>query len=692
MVPPLVAPMLPTTGIWGRLTQELAGVFDAHGVCATSALAIASLTQTTAVVALSGSQPDQLDVWVASADGRLEQLRWPETHTIPAWASDLSGGRLVLRSEASRRELKDNYLWQRAERQIAVAPLPYPAGITAYTPRGLLCLIDPPPTETLLASDLVELAGLMTVFLDRAYLRQRTDQLSVEFDIISDISHSITSTLELERIVAETTAAVRRTLAVEAAIVGLAQGSGDNINLGKNANSLADSGRKLILSVAGWVVEAGEPLILTDVNNPGIGSTFMADLKQADAVRSLVCVPLQLDRRIIGVIAALNKRNGLFDDNDQRLLQAIAGPLAVALENARLHADVLAEKRRIESIFSSLAEGLVTTTPDAAITAANDAFVSLMGHDGGPLIGRNLIDLVQTAPAAFSDFFASVVSEPAGAPILACDLLRDGEEALPILIGAANILDAESLVRETIFVFSDLHQVREVERMRDDFFNNVIHELRTPLATILMYARLLREGKADNDVEKADRFLGIIERESNRLQMMVRQMLEVVEMGAGDLRRSAEPVFLNPLLETILPPLADRAREKGLAFQHEIESDLPPVLGRAETLHMIVRNLVENSIKFTQNGTIRVAAHPEGDFVRLEVSDDGVGIPDQALPNLFKRFYRAETAVERGIAGAGLGLYMVKEGVEQHGGRIAVTSVEGQGATFTIHLPTLKLE
>jgi two-component system phosphate regulon sensor histidine kinase PhoR len=246
-------------------------------------------------------------------------------------------------------------------------------------------------------------------------------------------------------------------------------------------------------------------------------------------------------------------------------------------------------------------------------------------------------------------------------------------------------------VDELIFVFSDLRQIREVERMRDDFFNNIIHELRTPLATILMYARLLREGKAADDQAKADRFLGVIERESDRLQKMVRQMLQLAKLEAREIQRSPEPVSLNPILDQILPPLADRATEKGLAFSQRIQSDLPPILGNEDTLYLIFKNLVENAIKFTQSGTVYVNAKQIKRTIRVEVRDEGIGIPVQAMPNLFKRFYRAQTAVERGIAGTGLGLYMVKEGIEKHSGTIDVSSEEGVGTTFIVHLPIAQL-
>jgi signal transduction histidine kinase len=133
--------------------------------------------------------------------------------------------------------------------------------------------------------------------------------------------------------------------------------------------------------------------------------------------------------------------------------------------------------------------------------------------------------------------------------------------------------------------------------------------------------------------------------------------------------------------------LIDRATIKGLTFQQEIESKLPSVVGNEETLVMVIINLIENAIKFTPSGSVNLSIRRNSDRVSIIVSDDGIGIPEEAIPNLYQRFYRARTAVERGIAGSGLGLYMVKEGLERFGGSILTESAEGAGTTIKVSLP-----
>jgi len=115
------------------------------------------------------------------------------------------------------------------------------------------------------------------------------------------------------------------------------------------------------------------------------------------------------------------------------------------------------------------------------------------------------------------------------------------------------------------------------------------------------------------------------------------------------------------------------------------------VLGNQDVYDMVLKNLVDNAIKFTPSGSIQVSARRENGAVVIEVSDEGIGIPAEAMNNLFKRFYRTQTAVERGIAGTGLGLYMVKENLRNYNGQIAVQSVLGKGTTFTIRLPVAQM-
>ncbi len=677
--------------LWQNLTTELASTFDAHGVCAVVAYEVAIYSQVTAVVALSDPFNKYFDVWICDQDGRMEQARWDNARA--SFGPMIEKGQPHFQEKFNRppSELIQSALWQLAREMVLAVPLPTKGEYNPLSSSGVLCLIDPDANCPLNLENIDSLATFITINLDRASLRHTVHRQDIEFAVVSDISFALTSTLSLQNIYNQLMGSVRRTLNVGSVSVGLIDQTSSEIIfidmlLGDLFKDLPPLRLQKGKGIAGWVAENRRPLIINDVY---ADKRFYSgsDHRSGFHTDSMICIPLQVEDRVIGVLQAINKQGGDFMENDLRLLQAIGGPLAAALENANLHSEVLAEKQRIETIFASMSEGMLTINAAGFITHANEALLTLLRQDLDKLIGQPATKIIRFSSGNLGDFMQRVQNSDDEYPQLATKLYQNGNKTIPILVSGSPIYNRDGNVKEMIFVFSDLRQIREVERMRDDFFHGIIHELRTPLATILMYARLLREGKAQQK-EKADRFLGVIERESDRLQKLVRQMLELAKMETGEFQRNAEPIHLNPIFEDMLPTLADRASEKGLTFRQKVQPELPPVLGSQETLYLIFKNLIDNAIKFTMSGTVRVDAWNENGSILVKIKDNGIGIPEEAMPNLFGRFFRAQTAVERGIAGTGLGLYMVKEAVENYNGRISVDSVEGKGTSITVRLPT----
>ncbi|HFC12103.1 MAG TPA: GAF domain-containing protein, partial [Anaerolineae bacterium] len=558
-----------------------------------------------------------------------------------------------------------------------------PSGAIAFTGSNLPLALD---TQNLQA-----LVRYLTTFLERAYLRYRTEQQEIVFDVINDITLSLTSTLSLEDIFDKVSNPIRRIVNAESVSIGLYNPSKDELIfvrelLGRSFLNLPTIRLRPGQGIAGWVFENKKPTLVNNVYDDSRFSSE-ADEQSGFVTHSILCVPLLVEGNAIGILEAVNKHIGRFDDADLDLLQAIANPLAIALENANLHSEVLSEKRRVEMIFNNMSEGMLTTDGNGIITSINDALLSLLQIDSAEVSYKPAQEIIQARRHNLSDFIELVLAaKDDETPNIACEIYAEyPSEAVPVLISGACIHDKKGMLLETIFVFSDLREIREVERMRDDFFHNIVHELRTPLATILMYARLLK--KQGISAEKSTRFISTIEHESDRLQTMVRQMLALAKLEAREIQRSQIDINLNHLFAEIIAPLSDAATNKGLNFSSQIEPKLPLLAGNREILYSVFKNLIDNAVKFTQHGTIQVNVWHTDKELHVIISDQGIGIPQEALPNLFRRFYRAQTAVEQGIAGTGLGLYMVKEGVEKHGGQIEISSVVGKGTTFNICLP-----
>jgi signal transduction histidine kinase len=227
-------------------------------------------------------------------------------------------------------------------------------------------------------------------------------------------------------------------------------------------------------------------------------------------------------------------------------------------------------------------------------------------------------------------------------------------------------------------------QLLEIDRLKDEFVSTISHELRTPLTSIAGYVELLQE--EEDDPEKLGH-LAIVGRNSERLLALVTDLLFAARLQYGRLELERSPVDLRSLVEQCVASARPRAHAASVQLDVEVE-DVPTIAGEPAKLAQLLDNLVSNAIKFTPRDgrvSVRLTTHPE--LIRIEVSDTGIGIPDQERERLFERFFRAQSALDRQIQGSGLGLYISKAIVDAHEGRIGVNSLPGGGTTFIVELP-----
>jgi signal transduction histidine kinase len=223
------------------------------------------------------------------------------------------------------------------------------------------------------------------------------------------------------------------------------------------------------------------------------------------------------------------------------------------------------------------------------------------------------------------------------------------------------------------------------------FVANASHELRTPLTVVKLRAEALRNG-AMEETAVAEQFLSEIEIEVDRLSYMVNDMLDLSRMEAGLASKQRSPLNLGTLTSEVSEVFNIRAARAGIQLVQEIESDLPPVLGNEDQLRRLLYNLIENAIKYTpRDGRVdlQVKSSRDRKSVTLQVRDSGPGIAPEHLQHIFERFYRAEATRPRytSSSGSGLGLAIAKTIVDNHGGKIGVSSQLGEGTTFWVRLP-----
>jgi PAS domain S-box-containing protein len=228
-------------------------------------------------------------------------------------------------------------------------------------------------------------------------------------------------------------------------------------------------------------------------------------------------------------------------------------------------------------------------------------------------------------------------------------------------------------------------QLRQLDRLKDEFIALVSHELRTPLTSIRGYLELITED--ENLTAEQTRFLDTIDRNAQRLQRVVGDLLFVAQVEAGKLSLEDGDVTINGIVEEAVHAAQPSAATKSLTLAVDL-GELPQIRGDRARLAQVLDNFISNAIKFTPTGGhITVATRVLPGEVEIVVADNGIGIPKDELPLLFQRFFRAERATAGAIPGTGLGLAIAKAIVAGHGGRIRVESECGRGTTFRIILP-----
>ncbi|HET8720919.1 MAG TPA: ATP-binding protein, partial [Nitrospira sp.] len=248
-----------------------------------------------------------------------------------------------------------------------------------------------------------------------------------------------------------------------------------------------------------------------------------------------------------------------------------------------------------------------------------------------------------------------------------------------------------------VLVFHDVTELRRLEHIRKDFVANVSHELRTPLTSIKGYVEALLDGGKD-DPETSVRFLDIILKQSDRLNLILEDLLQLSKIESGQVQFKQERLDIGSVVErtiAMIKPLADKKQHR---LHAEVEPHLPLLIGDQERLVQVLANPLDNAIKYTPEGGLvtvsarkipvsgRTAVGPH-EGIELTVTDTGIGIPEQDRPRVFERFYRVDKARSRELGGTGLGLAIVKHIVEGHGGHIRVEGNVPNGSRFVVRLP-----
>lgn len=357
-----------------------------------------------------------------------------------------------------------------------------------------------------------------------------------------------------------------------------------------------------------------------------------------------------------------------------------------------------------EDLFEHAPCGYVMTRPDGTFVRVNQTLLDWIGYSRDELLsGMSLLDLFPAPGKIFHEtHYAPLLRMQGFVNEIAFELVcRDGHR-LPIVLNTVQHTDASGtalLNRTTIFNSSQRRQyereillarkkAEQALRLRDQFLSLASHELKTPLTAILGNIQLLqrRIANATSVSDRDRRTVDIINSQTQRLNQMVLTLLDTSRIESGQLSILRASVDLHALINRIIDET--RATLEGRKIHVEYVSEMVVIQGDELRLEQALQNLFQNAFKYSAvDRPVYVQIRKLATYVEVAITDQGIGIPQTAIPHLFDRYYRATNVEHGGVSGMGIGLYVVKEIIELHGGSVRVESREGQGSTFTVRLP-----
>lgn len=298
---------------------------------------------------------------------------------------------------------------------------------------------------------------------------------------------------------------------------------------------------------------------------------------------------------------------------------------------------------------------------------------------------QSLLILAGTGAIFMAIGITYIVSKRLSQPLLQMEdaARRMAKGDLDVKVDVLTNDETGSLARTINELGEELKRYRET---RSEFFANISHELRTPITYLEGYSQVLADGLIDSEEDKV-KYLQIIQQEARRMKVLVEDLFELSKMEEGRLSIHKEWMNLSEALLHVLNKVSPRITEKGLILEQHVLLDAPFILGDGNRIEQIFFNLLDNAIRYTAQGTIKVIMYIDGLYVATEISDTGAGIPSEELAYIFERFYRVEKSRSREFGGTGLGLAIVKRLMELHDGQIEISSEINRGTTFIIRFP-----
>ncbi len=405
-------------------------------------------------------------------------------------------------------------------------------------------------------------------------------------------------------------------------------------------------------------------------------------------LQHVMAIPLIASERLVGIIYVFRTPHmAAFSALDEDALAGFADHVAVAVEHARLYEDATLRAQELDAVIEGSAHGSLIADYQGEIRRINRALERLTGYSRDEAQGQHYLEIIAMTDERGKD-------KPLPAPdalreTFSTDGLlkrRDGRRGAYVHLTLAPLFDEAHQLVSIVGNVVDLTAFREAEDLKTTFLAGISHDLKTPLALIRGYAETLRRTDVNWDRKTIDDSLAIIQDETEFLTNLVNALLDAAQLERGRLPLRIDPVRVDELARGMVERF--QSTQDGHQWATDFPADFPPVPADAERIREVLQNLLSNAAKYSPRDTrITAGGWVEPDRVGVFVRDEGPGLSLEEQAHLFERFTRGRSRGAQRTQGAGLGLYLCRGIVEQHGGRIWVENLPERGAAFYLTLP-----
>jgi PAS domain S-box-containing protein len=545
---------------------------------------------------------------------------------------------------------------------------------------------------------------------------ERTEQLGREHQraqTLLQIMHELSVSLDLDHVLNRTLALLNETINAEQSTILLVRPNETSFYLRASLGYTTpppQGGRPSELKVdeglAGWVINRREGALIDDLKND---PRWVKAGSYPTQHRSAIVVPLMVGAEALGAMMLFSRQPNSFSPDQRELVEAAGNQIAISINNAELfnlireQAESLGgmlrtqqvEASRSRAILEAVADGVLVTDRNAEITLFNESAQQILGLDSRDVVGKSLDDFTGLFGGTAKTWMETIQiwSEDPDTyetgDTYAEQITLENKRVVSIRL-APVVLRNEFL--GTVSIFRDItHQV-EVDRLKSEFVATVSHELRTPMTSIKGYVEVLLMGAAGTLSEQQANFLQIVKGNTERLNVLVNDLLDISRIEAGKVELMLEALKIRQIAEEVFEEMKRVSQEddKPMIFKLDFPAELPRAAGDLERVRQIISNLVNNAYSYTPvNGQIIIRANKNENEIQIDIQDNGIGILPEDQKRIFERFYRGEDPMVLATAGTGLGLSITQQLIEMHHGRIWMTSsgVPGEGSTFSFTLP-----